>query len=85
MKAEARRELEAGGDPPTATRDLIVPETDPLWQAIQRLPVATESVAPEELEAAELALEDLLTGRVQPVGHEEVTAHLERMRAEQAG
>lgn len=62
-----------------------IPESDPLWQALLRLPVTTEPVPPEELAAAEAALDDLLSGRVEAVPHEEVHAALERMRSAQDG
>jgi len=69
----------------TAARKLDpyrIPESDPLWQALQRAPLAAEPIPAEELEAAEAALDDILSGRVEAVPHSEVHAVLERRRLE---
>lgn len=61
----------------TAARKLDpcrIPESDPLWQALQRAPLSAEPIPAAELKAAEAALDDILSGSVEAVPHSEMPA-----------
>lgn len=59
-------------------------DAHPLLRALDRAPVGAPLSPEEEAECA-AALEDLRSGRVQPIPHAEAQATIARMRREQQG
>lgn len=59
-------------------------DAHPLLRALDRAPIG-EPLSPEQEAECAAALEDLRSGRVQPIPHAQVQAMIERMRREQDG
>lgn len=51
-----------------------------MWAAALAAPLCDESLPPEALAAFEDAIEDVRSGRVRPIPHDEIRAEIEAMR-----